>query len=79
MRAKALLIPTQLSFRVLGPQKGNKTRELANICFHLTVTLRQALGKRPPDSEVRLPYSLAVSEQSEKHKGRVCSPFINPM
>lgn len=45
MRAKTLLIPTQLSFGVLGPQKGNETHELANICFHLTETLRQALGQ----------------------------------
>lgn len=48
MRAKALLIPTWLSRGILRPQKGNKTHELANICFHLIVTLREeALGKCP--------------------------------
>lgn len=41
-----LLIPPWLSFGALRPQTGNKTHELANICFHL-VNLREALGKRP--------------------------------
>lgn len=42
-----LLIPTWLSFGALRPQKENKTHELANICFYLIMTLREALGKCP--------------------------------
>lgn len=81
MRAKALLIPTWLSCRILRPQKGNKTHELANICFYLTVTLREeALGKLSTCTvKSGCTTTLLCLSSDEKHRGKVCSPFINSM